>query len=83
MEKREWKLRMSISDVEDVVHGAASSHNPNFFLHFLNCPSRGREGGGQGGILTAHLLSEAKGIYCHLQRAELSLPSPHMLAKVQ
>lgn len=45
MEKREWKLIMLISDAEEAVHGAASSYNPIFFLHFLNGPSSGREGG--------------------------------------
>lgn len=39
------KLIMLVSDVEEVVHGAAPSNNAVFLLYFLNNPAGGREGG--------------------------------------
>ena len=64
---------MRISDVEEVVHRAASSNSLISFLHFLNNPASGRERG-QAGILAACLLGKAWMINFHLQKAELSLP---------
>lgn len=66
---------MPISDVEHVDHGAATPHNliSLFLEQFLQRQERG-----QVGILTTCLLSEAKVINFHLQKAELSLSPPHV-----